>query len=166
MKLLPLQWAAVVVVVLDAIVIVAGAVTGTALLPEQANAVLVVLGFGLLVVLLVQTRGGFRVDGLGTALRMLRETLPGWAIALAGVAFYGGWLIAFLGLWNGNVLGNLEHRNGKYTTSQRNVVRELTEEQYVAAQAANQRAWTAFGMGFAGGTLGFAGIARKIKESS
>jgi hypothetical protein len=169
MKLVPLQWAAVVVIVLDAIVLVTGALTGTALLPSQANLVLVLAGFALLVVLLVQTGGGSRVDGLATALRMLRETLPVWAIALAAVAFYGGWLIAFLGLWNGSVMRNLEHQNGKYTTSQRNVVRELTKEQYVAAQATNQRVWTAFGMAFAGGTLGFAGIAgiaRRLKESS
>ena len=122
-KLLPLQWAAVVVVVIDAIVVVTGAVTGAALLPAQANLVLALAGAALLVVLLVQTGGGFRIDG-SSALRLLRETLPTWAIALAAVAFYGGWLIGFLGLVTGSVDSGSE--------------------------AAIQRVWAGFSLAFAG----------------
>ena len=137
-KLLPLQWAAVVVVVIDAIVVVTGAVTGATLLPAQANLVLALAGAALLVVLLVQTGGGFRIDG-SSALRLLRETLPKWAIALAAVAFYGGWLIGFLGLVTGSVDSGSE--------------------------AAIQRVWAGFSLAFAGAVLGFAGIARRIKET-
>ncbi|SFR17884.1 hypothetical protein SAMN04488564_104669 [Lentzea waywayandensis] len=166
MKLLPLQWAAVVVIAIDAIVLVSGALTGAALLPAGANLVLVLTGVALLVVLIVQTGGGLRLDGLATLFRLLRETLPKWAIALAAVAFYGGWLVAFVSLSSDSVAGNLKYENGKYTTSERKVVRELTREQYEAALTANQRAWAGFSLAFAGGTLGFAGIARRIKENS
>lgn len=137
-KLLPLQWAAVVVIVIDAIVVVTGAVTGAALLAAQANLVLVLAGVALLVMLLVQTGGGFSVDG-SSALRLLRETLPKWAIALAAVAFYGGWLIAVLGL----VTGSVE----------------------TGGEAAIQRVWAGFSVAFAGAVLGFAGIARRIKKT-
>lgn len=165
MKLLPLQQAAIVLIALDAIVVVSGVVTGTALLPGWANLVMVLASAALLVLLLVQTGGSFRVDGLATAFRLLRETLPKWAIGLAAVAFYGGWLLAFIGLSSDSTAGNLNYENGKYTSTQRKVVRELTKEQYEAAQTANQRMWAGFGLAFAGGVLGFAGIAQRAKEN-
>lgn len=45
-----------------------------------------------------------------------------------------------------------------------NVVRELTKDQYEAALTADQRFWAGFSLAFSGGVLGFAGIARRLKE--
>ncbi|MFS8104603.1 hypothetical protein LFM09_46625 [Lentzea alba] len=165
MKLLPVQWAAVVLIVVDAIIVATVLATGTALLPWPANLALVLASVALMIVMLLMSGGSFSVKGFATLFRLLRETLPKWAIALAAVAFYGGWLLFMTALASDSFAGNLNHENGKYTSTQRKVVRELTEEQYVAAQAASQRAWTGFSLAFAGGVLGFAGMARRIKET-
>ncbi|MFI6098468.1 hypothetical protein ACIA8G_23180 [Lentzea sp. NPDC051213] len=165
MKLLPLQWAAVALIVLDAIVVVS-TLMGVPVLASWWNLVLVLASAALLVLLLVRSGGALRVKGLKTAFRFLRESLPMWAIVLAALAFYGGWLIALGTMVSGSAAGNLKYENGQYTSTQRKVVKVLTKEQYEAAQAANQRIFSSIGLAVAGGVLGFAGVVRRIKETS
>lgn len=167
MKLLPLQWAAIALVVLDAIV-VGSAMLGVPVLAEWWNFALVLASAALLLVLLVRSGGTFQVNGLKTAFDYLRESTPTWAIVLAAVAFYGGGLVAMVtmaAMANGSPAGDLKYENGQYTSSQSNVVKVLTREQYVAAQAANQRIFGSIALVLAGGVLGFAGVARRIKET-
>ena len=165
MKLLPLQWAAIALITLNAIV-VATTLTGVAVLADWWNFVLVLASAALLVVLLVQSGGKLRVDGLKTAFRFLRESLPAWAIGLAALAFYGGWLIGLITMFSDSPAGNLKYENGQYTTTQRKVVTVLTQEQYDAARAANQRVFSSIGLALAGGVLGFSAVARRIRETS
>ncbi len=165
MKLLPLQWAAIALVVLDAIV-VGSTMLGVPVLAAWWNFALVLASAALLLVLLVRSGGTLQVNGLKTAFRYLSESMPTWAIVLAAVAFYGGWLVAMVTMATGSPAGDLKYENGQYTSSQRNVVKVLTREQYVAAQAANQRIFGSIALALAGGVLGFAGVARRIKETS
>ncbi len=75
------------------------------------------------------------------------------------------WIIALVTLASGATACNLKYENGQYTTSQRKVVRVLTEEQYLAAQAANQRAFCAAAMAIAAGGVAFSAVAVRIRET-
>lgn len=150
MRLVPLQRAALVVIFLDVVVIVAGFVTGSALLPRSANVVLTVISVALVAAAGVLTGGGFNFD---------KPTLPAWAIALGVVSLLGGAFLFAYPLLTGTDAGSFEERNGKYQESKDGVVvRELTAEQYDAVMAANQRGWAGLALAFAGGTLLYAGI--------
>lgn len=134
-----MQWAAVVLIVIDAIVIAVGFVTGTAVVPGWATVVLVLASMALMVLLLMRSGESIRIDGMPTFFKLLRETLPTWAVALTFVAFYGGWLIAVIGMLSRSTARN---------------------------EVADQRLWTAFALAFAGAVLGFAGIARRRLEET
>lgn len=150
MRLVPLQWASLVVIFIDAVVIVSGFVTGSALLPRSANVVLTVISLALMLATLVLARGGYNFDN---------PTLPVWAVVVAVIAFFGGAFLFAFPLLTDTTAGSFEYENGKYEESKDGVVvRELTEEQYEAALAANQRGWAGLALAFAGGTLIYAGI--------
>ena len=161
MRLLPLQWAAIALIVLDAIVIVL-TMKGAPLLPAWWNAVPAPAAATLLVVMLVQHRGSLRVDGPWTLLGHLRESLPIWAIALAALAFFGGTAT----MSAASTFSTLKYENGQYTIIKRKVVTVLTKEQYDAAFAANQRVYSAAGLVIAGGVLALAGVVRRIEEEN
>ncbi|GLY47694.1 hypothetical protein [Lentzea sp. NBRC 102530] len=129
MKLVPLQWAALVVVVLDAVVVLSSFATGSPLLPRSANLVLTVISLALMVAAVFLTRGGFNFDD---------PTLPAWAVAVAVVALLGGALLFALPLLTGTTAGSLE--------------------QDPAVLAANQRGWAGLAAAFAGGTVLYAGV--------
>jgi amino acid transporter len=150
MRLVPLQWASLVVIFLDAVVIAFGFVTGSALLPRAANLVLVVISMALMVATLVFARGAYNFEN---------PTLPAWAVAVSVIAFFGGvFLFAHPLLTDANT-GSFEQENGKYQELRDGVVvREVTEEQYDAGLAANQRQSAGFALAFAGGVLAYAGI--------
>lgn len=150
MRLVPLQWASLVVIVVDALVIVSGFVTGSALLPRSANVVLTVISLALMSSTVVFARGGYNFE---------KPTLPAWSVVVAVIAFFGGALLFAVPLLTDTTAGSFEHQNGKYRESKDGVVvRELTEEQYDAVMAANQRGWAGLASAFAGGTLVYAGI--------
>ncbi|MCS7482470.1 hypothetical protein ACFFQW_11830 [Umezawaea endophytica] len=150
MGLVPLQKASLVVISLDAVVILAGFVTGSALLPRSANVVLTVISLALMASTVVLTRGGFNFDN---------PTLPKWAVAVAVIAFFGGAFLFAYPLVTDTTAGSFEQRNGKYQESKDGVVvRELTEDQYESALAADQRGWAGLALTFAGGVLAYAGI--------
>ena len=150
MNLVPLQRAALVVIFLDAVVILSGFVTGSPLLPRSANVVLTVISLALMAATTVFARGGFNFEN---------PTLPAWAVAVAVIAFFGGAFLFAYPLLTDTTAGSFEQRNGKYEESKNGVVvRVLTEEQYDAVMAANQRGWAGLALAFAGGTLAYAGI--------
>ena len=150
MKMVPLQWAALVVIVLDAVVMLFGFLAGSPLLPRSANLVLVVISLALMVAAVFLTAGGFNFEN---------PTLPLWSVVVGVVALLGGiFLFAHPLLTDANT-GDFEQRNGKYQESKDGVVvRELTEDEYDAAMAANQRQSAGFAIAFAAGTLLYAGI--------
>ncbi|HEX6342241.1 hypothetical protein [Umezawaea sp.] len=150
MKLVPLQWASLVVIFIDAVVVVSGFVTGGPLLPRSANVVLTVISLALLATTVVLTRGGYNFE---------KPTLPVWAVVVAVIAFFGGAFLFAFPLLTDTTAGSFEHSDGKYRESKDGVVvRELDAEQYEAAMAANQRGWAGLAVAFAGGTLLYAGI--------
>jgi hypothetical protein len=150
MGLVPLQKASLVVILIDAVVIVSGFVTGSPLLPRSANVALTVISLALLLAGAVLARGGYDFEN---------PTLPAWAVVVAVIAFFGGAFLFAFPLLTDTTAGSFEHRNGKYEESKDGVVvRELTEEQYEAAMAANQRGWAGLASAFAAGTLVYAGI--------
>lgn len=161
MRLLPLQWAAIVLIVVDAIV-VAFSMTGVRPLPEWWNFVPVPASVALLVLLLVQFRGSLQVDGPWTLLRYLRESVPIWAIALAALAFVGGFLTSS----PESTTGDLKSESGRYTITKRKVVKVLTEEQYDAVLTGRQRFYSSTGLMIAGGVLVIAGVVRRIEEEN
>ena len=153
MRLVPLQWAALVVIGVDAVVVVAGLVTGSALLPQSANVVLTVISVAILLTAIVLMRGGYNFD---------EPTLPLWAVVVAVIAFFGGAFLFAYPLLTDTTAGSFEQRNGKYVESKGGVVvRELTEEQYDAVMAANQRGWAGLAGAFAGVTVLYAGVRRR-----
>ncbi|MET9224507.1 hypothetical protein [Lentzea sp. NPDC003310] len=81
MELVPVQWASLIVIAVDALVIVAAFLTGSPMLPRSANVVLVVIAVVMLFVTLSLTGGGFNFDN---------PTLPAFAVVTAAVAFLGG----------------------------------------------------------------------------
>ncbi|GGM87823.1 hypothetical protein GCM10011609_25650 [Lentzea pudingi] len=150
MRLVPLQRASLVVIFIDAVVIVAGFLTGSALLPRSANVVLTVISIALVASAGVLTGGGFNFE---------KPTLPAWAVAVGVISILGGAFLFAYPLLTGTDAGSFEERNGKYQESKDGVVvRELTEEQYDAVMAANQRGWAGLALAFAGGTFVYAGI--------
>ncbi|HWO63184.1 MAG TPA: hypothetical protein VNO31_24435 [Umezawaea sp.] len=150
MKLVPLQRTSLVVIFIDAVVIVSGFVTSGALLPRSANVVLTVISLALLAATVALTRGGYNFEN---------PTLPVWAVAVAVIAFFGGAFLFAFPLLTDTTAGSFEHKNGKHQESKDGVVvRELTDEEYEAAMAANQRGWAGLALAFAGGTLAYAGI--------
>jgi hypothetical protein len=159
MRLLPLQWAAIALIVLDATVI-AFTMTDVPVLPQWWNYAVVPTSAALLVLMLVRHKGSLAVDGYWTLLAHLRESLPVWAIALAALAFFGG--ISTMSAES--PFSTLKHENGQYTMIKRKVVAVLTEEQYETALAARQRFYTAGGLMIAGGVLALAGVVRRIEE--
>lgn len=164
MRLLPLQWAAIVLIVLDASIVVF-TTTGEPALPQWWNFAAVPASAALGVLMLVRSRASLQV-GLWTSVRHLRESLPMWALTLAALAFCGGWIIGISTSSARSELGDLNYENGQYTATRKHKpVKVLTEEQYDAAQAADQRTYSAFGLAIAGGVLGFAGVVRRIEET-
>jgi hypothetical protein len=150
MRLVPLQWASLVVIFIDAVVIVSGFATGSPLLPRSANVVLAVISMALMASTVVLARGAYNFEN---------PTLPAWAVVVAVIAFFGGGFLFAFPLLTDTTAGTFENENGKYRESKDGVVvRELTEDQYEAALAANQRGWAGFALTFAGGTLVYAGI--------
>ncbi|WP_106188500.1 hypothetical protein [Umezawaea tangerina] len=150
MGLVPLQRASLVVIIVDAVVIAFGFVTGSALLPRPANLVLAVISMGLLVSTVVLARGGYNFE---------HPTLPAWAVVVGVIAFFGGAFLFAFPLLTEPASGSFEHENGKYQEVEDGVVvRELTEEQYDAGRAAGQRGAAGLALAFAGGTFLYAGI--------
>jgi hypothetical protein len=84
MRLVPLQRASLVVIFVDAVVIVSGFVTGSALLPRSANVVLMVISLALMSSTVVFARGGYNFEN---------PTLPAWSVVVAVIAFFGGALL-------------------------------------------------------------------------
>ncbi|MEV6240715.1 hypothetical protein [Lentzea sp. NPDC051838] len=159
-----LRRAAAGIAVVDALIVVASVLPGAPLLPMWMTVVACALTVAVLVLTIVKT-GTLRAKGLKELLQRLRNALPVWAIVLIAVAFYGGWIIALVTLASDAYAGNLKHENGQYTSTQRKVVRVLTEEQYLAAQAANQRMFGAGAMAVAAGALAL-GALRPAAEGS
>lgn len=151
------QQAAAGIAVVDALVVVSTVLPGAPLLPTWMAIVACAMTVAVFV-LTVARKGTLRVNGLKLVFRLLKEALPAWAIILAAVGFYGGWIIALITLASGATAGNLKYENGQYTTSHRKVVRVLTREQYEAAQAANQRTFCAAAMAIASGGVVFGAI--------
>jgi hypothetical protein len=150
MRLVPLQWASLVVIFIDVVVIVSGFVTGSALLPRSANVVLTVISLALMAATVALARGGYNFEN---------PTLPVWVVVVAAIAFFGGAFLFAFPLLTDTTAGSFEHENGKHQESKDGVVvRELTDEQYEAVMAANQRGWAGLALAFAGGTLTYAGI--------
>ncbi|MGW6441654.1 hypothetical protein [Lentzea sp. NPDC055074] len=149
MRLVPLQWASLVVIALDTIVILSGLVTGSALLPRSANLVLTVISVALMFAVLALMRGGFNFE---------KPTLPAWSIAVAVIAFFGGVFLFAYPLVTNSTAGDFEERDGKYQETRNGVVRELTREQYDSVVAVNQRGWAGLSLAFGGLTLAYAGI--------
>ncbi|MGI5503958.1 hypothetical protein [Lentzea sp. CA-135723] len=152
MRLVPVQWAALVVIFVDAVVVLSGLVTGNALLPRSANVVLTVISVAVLLTATGLMRGGYNFE---------KPTLPLWAVVVAVIAFFGGAFLFAYPLVTGTSAGSFEQQNGKYVESKDGVVRELTEEQYDAAMAANQRGWAGLAGAFAGVTVLYAGVRRR-----
>ncbi|ANZ40428.1 hypothetical protein BBK82_34855 [Lentzea guizhouensis] len=150
MRLVPLQWASLVVIALDAVVIVSGFVAGSPLLPRSANVVLTVISLALMMGAAVLTGGGYDFEN---------PTLPLWATAVAVIALCGGGFLFGYPLLTDTTAGSFEQDNGKYRESKDGVVvRELTEEEYDRVMAANQRGWAGLAAAFAGGTFLYAGV--------
>lgn len=160
-----LQRAAAGVAVIDALVVVSTVLPGAPLLPTWMTVAACALTVVVLVLTIVRT-GTLRVKGLKEVFRRLKNALPAWAIVLAAVGFYGGWIIALVTLASGTAAGNLKYENGQYTSTQRKVVRVLTAEQYQAAQAANQRMFCAGAMAVAAGALALGAIRSAATGSS
>lgn len=166
MKLLPVQRAAVGVGLIDALVVVSTMLPGAPLLPTWMVVVAIALTVGVFVLMIVTVKQGpLRVNGLKGLFRALREALPMRAIILAGVGFYGGWLIAMVTMTASDTAGNLKYENGQYTSTERKVVRVLTEEQYTAAQAANQRMFGAIAMALASGGFALTSVVRQLRQN-
>ncbi|MFD5828955.1 hypothetical protein, partial [Lentzea sp. NPDC060358] len=85
------EWASLLVILVDAIVIVSGFVTGSPLLPRAANIVLVVVSVALMLVVRIMVRGGFSFRGF---------VQPVWLGAVAAVSFFGGALLFAIPLLN------------------------------------------------------------------
>ncbi|MFD9702653.1 hypothetical protein [Lentzea sp. NPDC059081] len=85
------EWASLLVILVDAIVIVSGFVTGSPLLPRAANVVLVVVSIALMLVVRIMVKGGFSFRGLAR---------PAWVGVVAAVAFFGGALLFAIPLLN------------------------------------------------------------------
>jgi hypothetical protein len=160
-----LQRAAAGIAVIDALVVVSTVLPGAPLLPTWMTIAACSLTVVVLVLTIAKVRT-LRVKGLKELFGHLKEALPAWAIILLAVAFYGGWIIALVTLASGATAGNLKYENGQYTSTQRKAVRVLTEEQYVAAQAANQRMFCAGAMAVAAGALGLGAIRQAAAGSS
>ena len=160
-----LQRAAAGIAVVDALVVVSTVLPGAPLLPRWMTVVACALTIAVLVLTISKVRG-LRVSGLKELFGHLKSGLPAWAVVLVAVAFYGGWIIALVTLASGATAGNLKHENGQYTSTQRKVVRVLTEEQYVRAQAANQRMFCAGAMAVAAGALALGAIRQAAAGSS
>jgi hypothetical protein len=79
-----LEWASLLVIFVDAVVIASGLVTGNPLLPRAANVVLVVVSIALMLVTRFMAKGGYGFSGL---------VRPVWVGAVALVAFFGGALL-------------------------------------------------------------------------
>lgn len=166
MKLLPVQRAAVGVGLIDALVVVSTVLPGAPLLPTWMVVVAIALTVGVFVLMIVTVKQGpLRVNGLKGLFRALREALPMGAIILAGVGFYGGWLIAMVTMTASDTAGNLKYENGQYTSTERKVVRVLTEEQYTAAQSANQRMFGAIAMALASGGFALTSVVRQLRQN-
>ena len=150
MRLVPVQWASLVVISIDAVVIVFGVLTGSALLPRAANLVLTVISMVLLAATIVLARGGYNFEN---------PTLSLWSGSVAAIAFFGGAFLFAFPLLTDSYEASFEHENGKYQEMKDGVVvRELTEDQYDAGLAANQRQAAGLGLAFAGLTLAYAGV--------
>ncbi|MEU7474524.1 hypothetical protein AB0A63_00985 [Lentzea sp. NPDC042327] len=150
MRLVPVQWASLVVILLDAVVVLSGLVTGSPLLPRSANVVLMVITFALMLAAVPLTGGGFNLQN---------PTLPAWAVGVAVVAVAGGGFLFAFPLLTDRTAGSFEYRDGKYVESKDGaVVRQLDEDEYDAAMAANQRGWAGLAAALAGGTLAYAGV--------
>ncbi|HEX7307424.1 hypothetical protein [Lentzea sp.] len=78
------EWASLLVILVDAIVIVSGFVTGSPLLPRAANVVLVVVSVALMLVVRIMVKGGFSFRGLAR---------PAWVGVVTAIAFLGGALL-------------------------------------------------------------------------
>jgi hypothetical protein len=166
MKTLPVQWFALGVVALNALVLGATFLPGAPLLPTWlAIGCLVLAGVAIVVMVMGVRRVRLRVDGIGGLFRTVREVLPKWAIVLAAVAFYGGWILGFVMLAT-ETKGNLKHENGQYTSTQRRVVTVLTEEQYLRATNANQRAAASMAMAVATGVFVLSGLAERLRQQA
>lgn len=145
-----MQWASLVVIIVDAVVILSGFVTGSALLPRSANVVLTVMSIALMLATRLLAGGEYNFEN---------PTLPVWAVVVAVISFFGGAFLFAFPLLTDTTAGSFEYRNGKYQESKNGVVvRELTEEQYEAALAANQRGWAGLALSFAGLSFTYAGI--------
>ncbi len=79
-----LEWASLLVILVDALVIVSGFVTGSPLLPRAANVVLVMVSIALMLMTRVMAKGGYGFNGL---------VRPVWVGAVALVSFFGGALL-------------------------------------------------------------------------
>jgi len=164
MKTLPVQRFALGAAVLNALVVVTTVLPGAPLLPTWLVIGALVLTMAALVLMVAGIRGvRLRVDGIKGLFRAVGETLPKWAIVLAAVAFYGGWILGLVTLAT-ETKGNLKYENGQYTTSQRRTVTVLTEEQFNTATAANQRAAGAMAMAAAAGVFVLSGVAQRIRQ--
>ncbi|KOV89055.1 hypothetical protein [Nocardia sp. NRRL S-836] len=166
MKTLPVQRFALGVAVLNALLVVATFLPGAPLLPTWvAIGCLVLAGVAVVVMVMGVRRVRLRVDGIGGLFRAVRETLPRWAVVLAAVAFYGGWGLGFVMLAT-ETKGNLKYENGEYTTTQRRTVTVLTEEQYLRATNANQRAAASTALAVATGVFVLAGLAQRLRQQA
>ncbi|SEP73347.1 hypothetical protein SAMN05216188_101319 [Lentzea xinjiangensis] len=86
------EWASLLVVLVDAIVIAYGFVAGSPMLPRAANVVLVVVSGALMLVVRFMVGGGSSFRGL---------VRPPWMGAVALVAFFGGALLFAIPLLTG-----------------------------------------------------------------
>lgn len=139
MRLLPPQWAALVVIVVDVAAIVFGLLTGEALLPRSANVVLTVISVVLMLGTRLWSRGGFGYDSFGSLWALLRKRLPVWLIVAVAIAFWGGLALFAVPL--------------------------LTQDTAALDAAANQRGWAGLSLAFASGTFLYAGIVARAAES-
>lgn len=165
MKLLPFQRFAIGVGIVDALIVVSTMLPGAPLVPNVPVVIALMLSVAVLVLMIVKFRpGALRAGGLKALFRALRESLPVGAIIIAAIAFYGGWLIALISIAHSDFASNLKYENGRYTSTQKKVVRVLTKEQYEAAHALNQRAFSASALGLVSGSFVLTAVARRIRE--
>ncbi|MEU3646493.1 hypothetical protein AB0E59_24150 [Lentzea sp. NPDC034063] len=140
MRLLPPQWAAFVVLLVDAVVVLFALVTGHALLPRAANVLLTVISIAVMFGTLLWSKGGFGYDSVGSMWKLLRRTLPVWLVVAATIAFWGGVFLFAYPLLTEPDIGSLD-------------------------EAANQRGWVGLAAAFAAGSLFYAGIGRRAADS-
>lgn len=86
-----LQWASILVILVDAVVIVSGFLTGSPLLPRAANIVLVVISGALMLVTRLKVGNDYDVKTM---------TRPVWAFSVGVVAFFGGAILFVIPLLN------------------------------------------------------------------